>query len=109
MECQRAFDQQTEALFDHLLAREHLSSSTWKERLWQLSAKIVETVNVDVQTRPKAINILDYVHIKKLHVTGEPSVEVRFVFTFLQCGKIAVNQRCCVLKCALRSRYAAIW
>lgn len=72
------FDAQTEAVLDYLFEREQLSASTWKPLLWPLSEEIVDTIEVDTLTRPKLINILDYVHIKKLHVNGAPSVEVRF-------------------------------
>jgi hypothetical protein len=70
------FDAQTEAVLDYLFEREQISKATWKPLLWPLSAEIVDTIEVDTQLRPKLINILDYVHIKKLHVNGMPSVEV---------------------------------
>lgn len=70
------FDAQTEAVLDYLFEREQISKATWKPLLWPLSAEIVDTIQVDTQLRPKLINILDYVHIKKLHVNGTPSVEV---------------------------------
>ncbi|KAI6239386.1 1-phosphatidylinositol-3-phosphate 5-kinase [Aphelenchoides fujianensis] len=72
---QRQFDAQTEALLDHLLERERISKTVWKPLLWPLSAEIVDIMHVDTNNRPKLINILDYVHIKKLHVNGAPSVE----------------------------------
>ncbi|KAI6210253.1 1-phosphatidylinositol-3-phosphate 5-kinase [Aphelenchoides besseyi] len=72
---QRLFDAQTEALLDHLLEREKLAKTIWKPLIWQLAGEIVEIVKVDTAQRPKLINILDYVHIKKLHVNGPPSVE----------------------------------
>ncbi|KAI6192198.1 FYVE zinc finger family protein [Aphelenchoides bicaudatus] len=61
------FEAQTEAVLDYLFEREQLSAATWKPLLWPLSEEIVDTIEVDTMLRPKLINILDYVHIKKLH------------------------------------------
>lgn len=70
------FDAQTEAVLDHLFEREQISKTVWKPLLWSLSGEIVQIIDVDTLLRPKLINVLDYVHIKKLHVDGTPSVEV---------------------------------
>ena len=65
---QRAFDVQTEALLDHLLARENLSMSTWKTLLWKLSGDVAHLINVDAQMRPKTISILDYVRAEFVRI-----------------------------------------
>lgn len=48
----------------------------WKEIILNLADRIASRITVDVQKRD-SMNILDYVHIKKLHVdVEEPKSEV---------------------------------
>ncbi|CAD5215028.1 unnamed protein product [Bursaphelenchus okinawaensis] len=71
----QVFEAKTNALLDYLFEYEQISKDIWKPLLVPLAQEIVNAVNVDTTNRPKLINILDYVHIKKLCVTGERSVE----------------------------------
>lgn len=70
------FEAQTNAFLDYLFECEQVDKNIWRPLLVPLAQEIVNTVNVDTVNRPKLINILDYVHIKKLCVDGVPSVEV---------------------------------
>ncbi|KAH7678354.1 FYVE zinc finger family protein, partial [Aphelenchoides avenae] len=73
---EESFSQKVEAMLDFLLVREHLGAETWKSLLWPLCKEVVSTVKVDVAGRNDSMNILDYVHIKKLPVKCEPTYEV---------------------------------
>jgi hypothetical protein len=48
----------------------------WKSLLWPLCKEVVSTVKVDVAGRGDSMNILHYVHIKKLTVSCEPAYEI---------------------------------
>ncbi|CAD5220879.1 unnamed protein product [Bursaphelenchus xylophilus] len=69
------FEAKTNALLDYLFEYEQVSMAVWKPLLVTLAQEIVNAINVDTNARPKLINILDYVHIKKLCVNGERSIE----------------------------------
>ena len=60
-----------------------ISFFRWKEIVLNLADKIANRLTVDVQKRD-SMNILDYVHIKKLHVdVEEPKSEVYCYFYWL--------------------------
>ncbi|KAH7713944.1 FYVE zinc finger family protein [Aphelenchoides avenae] len=73
---EESFLQKVEAMLDFLLVREQLDAETWKGLLWPLCKEVVSTVKVDVAGRNDSMNVLDYVHIKKLPVKCEPTYEV---------------------------------
>ena len=64
----------------------------WKSVMLNLAKEIACTVKIDVSKRRDQMNILYYVHVKKLYVEqDEPSAEVFF------CRRIAFF-KCCVLQ-----------
>lgn len=77
------FEQRALKMLDYLLDREQLNPEqlvahslrkhefSWKQKLWQTSLNVAKTVKVDVCKKKDDMNILNYVHIKKLHVAEE--------------------------------------
>ncbi|EYC19697.1 hypothetical protein Y032_0023g671 [Ancylostoma ceylanicum] len=73
----RAFDHRAEQLLTYVCTRERLQDSRWKPIILNLAKEIAHTVKVDVARRRDDMNILSYVHVKKLYVEQEePSSEL---------------------------------
>uniref|UniRef100_A0A914YUS2 1-phosphatidylinositol-3-phosphate 5-kinase n=1 Tax=Panagrolaimus superbus TaxID=310955 RepID=A0A914YUS2_9BILA len=72
------FEQKMEKMLDYLFIREQMDKNKWFTTLWPLSKEIASTVKIDMRNRTEdAMNILKYVHIKKLLVADdEPDYEV---------------------------------
>ena len=68
-------------MIDFLFKRERIRDERWKMIVLQLSKKIAATVQVDVERRRDTMNILSYVHIKKVFAeTDIPRAEVFLSF-----------------------------
>lgn len=55
----------------------------WWDVIWPVSRRVSSLVRVDVEGRKDHINMLKYVHVKKLCVEEKPSATVRcaiFIF-----------------------------
>ncbi|KAK6729029.1 hypothetical protein RB195_006217 [Necator americanus] len=73
----RAFDVRAERLLTYVCDRERLRDLRWKPIILNLAKEIAHTVKVDVIKRRDEMNILNYVHAKKLYVEQEgPSAEL---------------------------------
>ncbi|CAI4226982.1 unnamed protein product [Auanema sp. JU1783] len=73
----RAFDERAEKMLDYLFKRECISDERWKPILLTLARRISHTLRIDVDRAKDSMNILSYVHVKKLHVDQpEPSAEM---------------------------------
>uniref|UniRef100_A0AC34G9K3 FYVE-type domain-containing protein n=1 Tax=Panagrolaimus sp. ES5 TaxID=591445 RepID=A0AC34G9K3_9BILA len=72
------FEQKMEKMLDYLFIREQMDKKKWFTTLWPLSKEIASTVKIDMRNRTEdSMNILKYVHIKKLLVAEEePDYEV---------------------------------
>uniref|UniRef100_A0A7E4VY87 1-phosphatidylinositol-3-phosphate 5-kinase n=1 Tax=Panagrellus redivivus TaxID=6233 RepID=A0A7E4VY87_PANRE len=73
------FERKLEQMLDFLFIREQIPRETWYDVLWPLSKEIAATVKVDILNRGtnESMNILKYVHIKKLLVSvPHPDYEV---------------------------------
>ncbi|KAF8381527.1 ppk-3, partial [Pristionchus pacificus] len=63
---EKEFERKAERLLDYLFKREGISRERWRDIVWSTSRSMASTVVVDVRRRKDAMNILNYVHIKKL-------------------------------------------
>ncbi|KAI1699898.1 phosphatidylinositol-4-phosphate 5-Kinase domain-containing protein [Ditylenchus destructor] len=72
----RMFDEKIQQMLDCVLVREHLDSETWKPLLLGLSKRVVSMVAPTILKIQDALNILDFIHVKKLAVGKQPSYEV---------------------------------
>ncbi|KAJ1368372.1 hypothetical protein KIN20_029494 [Parelaphostrongylus tenuis] len=73
----RAFDQRVEQLLSYLCFRERLNDLRWKSIILSMAKEIAQTVKIDVAKRHDHMNILTYVHVKKLFVDQkEPKAEL---------------------------------
>ncbi|KAK6025058.1 1-phosphatidylinositol-4-phosphate 5-kinase, partial [Ostertagia ostertagi] len=74
---ERAFDLRAEHLLSYLCSRERLRDLRWKPIILKLAKEIAHTVKVDVAKRHDNMNIVNYVHVKKLYVDyEEPQTEL---------------------------------
>ncbi|VDM65917.1 unnamed protein product [Strongylus vulgaris] len=67
----RAFDVRVEQLLAYICTRERLRDHRWKSIILNLAKEISHTVKIDVAKRRDQMNILNYVHVKKLYVDDE--------------------------------------
>ncbi|KAK6048763.1 hypothetical protein COOONC_13732 [Cooperia oncophora] len=73
----RAFDLRAEHLLSYLCSRERLRNLKWKSIILKLAKEIAHTVKIDVAKRRDNMNIVNYVHVKKLYVDCEdPQAEL---------------------------------
>ncbi|GMR32732.1 hypothetical protein PMAYCL1PPCAC_02927 [Pristionchus mayeri] len=63
---EKEFERKAERLLDYLFKREGISRERWRDIVWNTSRSMASTVKVDVKRRKDNMNILNYVHIKKL-------------------------------------------
>ncbi|PIO71952.1 1-phosphatidylinositol-4-phosphate 5-kinase [Teladorsagia circumcincta] len=68
---ERAFDLRAEHLLSYLCSRERLRDLRWKPIILKLAKEIARTVKVDVAKRRDNMNVVNYVHVKKLYVDFE--------------------------------------
>uniref|UniRef100_A0A915E839 FYVE-type domain-containing protein n=1 Tax=Ditylenchus dipsaci TaxID=166011 RepID=A0A915E839_9BILA len=77
---EKQFEEKTESLLDGLLKREHLDVDVWKPLLLGLTKKVIKTVLPKMMKMPEALNVLEFIHIKKLAVKENrrkmPSYEI---------------------------------
>ncbi|WKX90181.1 hypothetical protein Q1695_009207 [Nippostrongylus brasiliensis] len=67
----RSFELRAEHLLTYLCSRERLRDLRWKPIILKLAKEISTTVKVDVLKRRDSMNILNYVHVKKLLLQKE--------------------------------------
>ena len=73
-------------MVDYLFRRERIHDERWKNIILSLAKKIATTVTVDVEGNKDLMNVLAYVHIKKVFSdTDIPRAEVRHFPGFLYC------------------------
>ncbi|GMT32423.1 hypothetical protein PFISCL1PPCAC_23720 [Pristionchus fissidentatus] len=63
---EKEFERKAERLLDYLFKREGINRERWRDIVWSTSRSMASTVKVDVRRRKDNMNILNYVHIKKL-------------------------------------------
>ncbi|KAK5982676.1 FYVE zinc finger [Trichostrongylus colubriformis] len=73
----RAFDLRAEQILSYLCSRERIRDLRWKPIILRLAKEIAHTVKVDVAKRRDSMNIVNYVHVKKLYLDHEdPQAEL---------------------------------
>ncbi|CAJ0945376.1 unnamed protein product, partial [Mesorhabditis belari] len=72
----KLFEHQTEMLIDYLFQRAGLNNQRWRDILLRKAKSIASKVVVDVFNRKDNMNILQYVHVKTLHVDETPNAEL---------------------------------
>ncbi|KJH53544.1 FYVE zinc finger [Dictyocaulus viviparus] len=73
----QSFDLRAEHLLSYLCLRERLNDLRWTSIIFNLAKEIAGTVKIDVANRHDSMNILNYVHVKKVLVDHEhPNAEL---------------------------------
>uniref|UniRef100_A0A0N5AAJ0 1-phosphatidylinositol-3-phosphate 5-kinase n=1 Tax=Syphacia muris TaxID=451379 RepID=A0A0N5AAJ0_9BILA len=65
---EKAFEERIQSLLLYLFDREMLDSTVWWDVIWPMSRQIAMSVKANVESRKDHMNILKYVHIKKVWV-----------------------------------------
>uniref|UniRef100_F1KR02 1-phosphatidylinositol-3-phosphate 5-kinase n=2 Tax=Ascaris TaxID=6251 RepID=F1KR02_ASCSU len=73
---ERSFEDRAQKLLLYLFERELLDPALWWDVIWPVSRRVSSLVRVDVEGRKDHINMLKYVHVKKLCVEEKPSATV---------------------------------
>uniref|UniRef100_A0A0N4ZTH4 1-phosphatidylinositol-3-phosphate 5-kinase n=1 Tax=Parastrongyloides trichosuri TaxID=131310 RepID=A0A0N4ZTH4_PARTI len=66
LDLKEAFDDKLDKLLDTVIEKEQIDKLKWKTLILNLSKEINDIVEIDVKNRGDHMNILKYVHIKKL-------------------------------------------
>ncbi|VDK24793.1 unnamed protein product, partial [Anisakis simplex] len=69
----KSFEERAQKLLLYLFERELLDPAQWWDVIWPVSRRVSEMIKIDSEGRKDHINILKYVHIKKLCVHEKPS------------------------------------
>uniref|UniRef100_A0A1I7XW62 1-phosphatidylinositol-3-phosphate 5-kinase n=1 Tax=Heterorhabditis bacteriophora TaxID=37862 RepID=A0A1I7XW62_HETBA len=69
----KSFDRRSERMLSYLFERERIDDARWKPVILKLARNIASTMKIDVAKRRDSMNILTYVHVKKLVIEKEES------------------------------------